>query len=46
MFDTPTPAGGWGFALGDIDSDLAVVSALDAEGEPVAAADLGFGGAR
>lgn len=43
-FDTPTPAGGWGFALGDIDSDLAVVSALDASGEAVAAADLGFEG--
>ncbi|MBB5785433.1 carboxypeptidase regulatory-like domain-containing protein [Jiangella mangrovi] len=44
-FDTPTPAGGWGFALGDIDSDIAMVSALDASGEPVAAADLGFEGA-
>ncbi|WP_157987994.1 carboxypeptidase regulatory-like domain-containing protein [Jiangella endophytica] len=44
VFDTPTPAGGWGFALGDIDSDTAVVTATDADGEPVSGADLGFEG--
>ncbi|WP_157575036.1 carboxypeptidase regulatory-like domain-containing protein [Jiangella muralis] len=44
VFDTPTPAGGWGFALGDIDSDTAVVTALDADGAPVSGADLGFEG--
>lgn len=44
VFDSPTPAGGWGFALGDIDSDLAVVTATDADGAPVATADLGFEG--
>ncbi|RIQ37354.1 hypothetical protein DY240_00765 [Jiangella rhizosphaerae] len=45
VFDTPTPAGGWGFALGDIDSDIAVVTATDADGAPVSGADLGFEGA-
>ena len=41
-FDRPTPASGWGFVLGDIDADKAVVSATDAKGNPVSVADLGF----
>lgn len=41
-FSTPTPTSGWTFALGDIDAEFLEVSALDAAGDPVAIADLGF----
>lgn len=44
-FAAPTPSGAWGFVLGDIDADKAVVTALDANGAPVPVADLGFQGA-
>lgn len=43
-FESPTPAGGWGFVLGDIDADKARVSATGADGQPVAIKDLGFQG--
>ncbi|ROS75387.1 hypothetical protein [Cellulomonas sp. PhB143] len=42
-FATPTPVGTWGVNLGDVDAERLVVSALGADGLPVAAADLGFG---
>ena len=41
-FDTPPAAGGWGFALGDIDADLAALSATGVGGRRVSVADLGF----
>ena len=41
-FAAPTPADGWGFALGDIDADLVQVSATGPSGDPVPIADLGF----
>lgn len=41
-FAKPTPAGKWAFALGDIDADEVTVSALDANGDPVPTAALGF----
>jgi hypothetical protein len=41
-FATPTPAAGWGFALGDVDADAVQVSGTDGNGDPVAVADLGF----
>jgi hypothetical protein len=41
-FDVPTPAAGWGFALGDVDADKVQVRALDSHGQLVSAADLGF----
>ncbi|MBO1269780.1 hypothetical protein [Arthrobacter cavernae] len=44
-FKRATPAGGWGFVLGDIDADMAKVSATDGNGLPVPVADLGFQGA-
>ena len=40
-FATPVPAGVWGAAFGDIDAESITVSATDATGAPVAAADLG-----
>ena len=40
-FATPTPAGVWGAAFGDIDAESLTISATDATGAPVAAADLG-----
>jgi hypothetical protein len=40
-FENPTPAR-WGFTLGDIDADQVTISATDATGGPVPAADLGF----
>ncbi|WP_125613751.1 SdrD B-like domain-containing protein [Specibacter cremeus] len=43
-FGAPTPSTGWGFVLGDIDADMATVSATDADGKPVAIAGLGFRG--
>ncbi|MPZ28289.1 MAG: LPXTG cell wall anchor domain-containing protein [Micromonosporaceae bacterium] len=42
QFASPTPAGGWGFALGDIDADRVEISATDPDGNPVPAAGLGF----
>lgn len=44
-FATPTPSSAWGFVLGDIDADKAVVTARDANGAPVPVSDLGFKGA-
>jgi uncharacterized repeat protein (TIGR01451 family) len=41
-FDSPTPAGDWGFALGDIDADHAKITATDANGMALTAAQLGF----
>ena len=41
-FATPTTAGSWGFTLGDIDADLAALSATGANGQPLQPADLGF----
>lgn len=41
-FDTPTPVGSWGFALGDIDSDKAEIVAIGADGRRLSAAELGF----
>lgn len=41
-FERPTPAGGWMLGLGDIDAEALTVTATDADGEPVPAADLGF----
>jgi hypothetical protein len=43
-FATPTPAAGWGFALGDVDADAVRVTAVDANGNAVPVADLGFQG--
>jgi len=40
-FATPTPVGVWGAASGDIDAESLTISATDATGAPVAAADLG-----
>lgn len=42
QFDSPTPAGGWGFTLGEIDADRVEVSATDPDGNLVPAAGLGF----
>ncbi|MFC9786960.1 carboxypeptidase-like regulatory domain-containing protein [Rhodococcus sp. NPDC127528] len=41
-FDSPTPAGGWTFVLGDIDADRVAISATDATGAAVPASGLGF----
>ena len=41
-FATPTPANGWGFALGDVDAESIGVSATGANGSPVAVSELGF----
>ncbi len=41
-FSSPTPVGGWGFALGDIDAQALVVTGTDAAGRPVSGADLGL----
>ena len=41
-FASPPAAGSWGFTLGDIDADLATLSATDASGREVSAADLGY----
>lgn len=41
-FESPTPASGWGFTLGDIDADMVEVSATDADGNPVPVDALGF----
>jgi hypothetical protein len=41
-FASPTPAGGWGFALGDIDADHMQISATGADGQPLTADQLGW----
>ncbi|MGV2985244.1 carboxypeptidase regulatory-like domain-containing protein [Microbacterium sp. AGC85] len=41
-FDTPAPASGWAFALGDIDADSLRISGTTATGAALTAADLGF----
>jgi hypothetical protein len=43
-FDSPAPAGRWGFALGDIDADRMTVKAIGRRG-PLTAAELGWQGA-
>ena len=40
-FDAPTPDTGWAFVLGDVDADQVAVSATDATGAPVSAAEVG-----
>ncbi|WP_134765308.1 carboxypeptidase regulatory-like domain-containing protein [Nocardioides sp. 1609] len=39
-FDRPTPETGWAFVLGDVDADQVRVTALDAAGDPVPAAEV------
>lgn len=41
-FASPTPAGKWAFAVGDVDADKVQISATDAGGNPVPVAQLGF----
>jgi hypothetical protein len=41
-FATPTPVGGWGVSLGDVDAERVTVSATDALGAAVPAASLGI----
>ena len=41
-FAHPTPPTGWAFVLGDIDADRVQISAKDADGQDVSAAQLGF----
>ena len=41
-FSAPTPSGGWGFALGDVDAEAIVISATTTGGIPVTAAELGY----
>ncbi len=41
-FDSPTPAGKWAFAVGDVDADRVQISATDENGDPVPVAQLGF----
>ena len=41
-FDSPTPASGWSFTLGDIDAEFLQITATGIDGAPVDAADLGF----
>lgn len=43
-FATPTPAAGWGLALGDIDAESVRISATGADGSPVPTSALGFQG--
>ncbi len=40
-FQTPTPASGWMFALGDVDAETLEISAKDSLGNPVSMTDLG-----
>ncbi len=44
-FASPTPVGGWSFALGDMDSDTVQITGTDATGTPVTGAQLGEQGA-
>lgn len=41
-FESPTPASGWTFVLGDIDADQVRIQAVGADGAPLTAAELGF----
>jgi len=41
-FDTPAPASGWAFALGDIDADSVRVSGVSVDGGDLTAAELGY----
>ena len=41
-FDRPTPAAGWSFVFGDVDSDRVSVTGIGVNGAPVAASALGF----
>ena len=41
-FATPTPAAGWGFAVGDIDADTVQIAATDADNAAVPVAGLGW----
>lgn len=43
-FESPTPASGWAFVLGDIDADQVQVTAMGPDGGEVTAAELGFRG--
>lgn len=43
-FDSPTPASGWTFVLGDIDADQVQVAATDAAGRLLTAEQLGYRG--
>lgn len=40
-FESPTPASGWGFALGDIDAEAITLEATGPDG-PLTAAELGY----
>jgi uncharacterized repeat protein (TIGR01451 family) len=44
-FNAATPAGDWGFTLGDIDADKAKVSAVGKDGKALTVAELGWKGA-
>ena len=41
-FATPAPANSWGFALGDIDADKAMIEATGADGKTLSTAALGW----
>ena len=43
-FNSPTPASGWGFTLGDIDADSVQIQATGASGAAVPVSALGFEG--
>ncbi|SEM01395.1 hypothetical protein SAMN05414137_116223 [Streptacidiphilus jiangxiensis] len=44
-FDSPAPAGRWGFALGDIDADRVRIEAVDENGVAVSGSEFGWQGA-
>ena len=44
-FESGTPTGRWGFALGDIDADRAHITAKGPDGTPLTAEELGWQGA-
>lgn len=41
-FDSPTPVGGWGLALGDVDAETLVVTGTDADGNALTGPGLGL----
>lgn len=41
-FADPTPVGGWGLALGDVDAEVLEVTGTDADGDPLTGAELGL----
>lgn len=43
-FSVPTPSSGWGFALGDVDSEQVQITATGPTGQPVPVSSLGFQG--